>query len=347
MINDGFRLLPEQASTHAPHVDLLYYFLVAVFLTVQAVVGLLIVYFAVKYRRGSKAERSPPGARDLSAVAHRQHLMEIAWIVGPLIVFAGIFVWGAKLYFVSYRPPDNALDVRVVGKQWMWKFQHPSGKREINELHVPLGQPIRLVMISEDVIHSMFVPAFRVKHDVLPGSYSQLWFEGNRLGEFHLFCAEYCGTNHSRMIGRVVVLEPNEYQAWLSGGAANEPPAVAGKRLFEELRCATCHQGGGQSSRCPPLENLYGHPVKLVGGQTVEADEDYLRESILHPAAKVVAGFKPIMPAFEGQIGEEALIQLLAYLKSLSKTEAASPPLVPAARQGAASPSVEEAKPKP
>ncbi|HEV7223039.1 MAG TPA: cytochrome c oxidase subunit II [Pirellulales bacterium] len=347
MIDDGFRLLPEQASTHAPDVDLLYYVLVAVFLFVQAIIAFLIVYFAVKYRSGSKAARDAYRPEQAAAVARRRHAMEIAWVVGPLIVFAGIFIWGAKLFFVSYRPPDNTLDVRVVGKQWMWKFQHPSGKREINELHVPLGQPIRLIMISEDVIHSMYVPAFRAKHDVLPGSYSQLWFEANRLGEFHLFCAEYCGTEHSRMIGRVVVQEPNEYQAWLSGGAANEPPAVAGKRLFEDLRCATCHEGGGQSSRCPPLANLYGHPVKLVGGETVEADDDYLRESILHPAKQVVAGFKPIMPAFEGQIGEEGLIQLLAYLKSLSKAEAASPPLAPATRQDDAPQPDEKAKPKP
>lgn len=325
MIDDGFRLFPEQASTHAPHVDLLYFFLVTLFLLVQAVIAFLIIYFAVKYRRGSKAERNwPPGSGSHGGESG-QRMMETAWLVGPFFVFMLIFAWGAKLYFSSNRPPDNTLDVRVVGKQWMWKFQHPSGKREINELHVPIGQPVRLLMISEDVIHSMFVPAFRVKHDVLPGSYNQLWFEANRLGEFHLFCAEYCGTEHSKMTGRVVVMEPSEYQAWLAGGVQNEPPAEAGKRLFEELRCATCHQGGGQSSRCPPLENLYGRPVKLTGGQTVEADDDYLRESILHPAAKVVAGFKPIMPAFEGQIGEEGLIQLLAYLKSLSKNEEAKP----------------------
>lgn len=321
MIGDGFRFFPEQASTHAPHVDLLYYCLVAMFFVVQAIIAFLIVYFAVKYRRGSKAKRDLSSGPDHGG----QRLMEAVWMIGPFIVFMTIFVWAAKLYYSSNRPPDNTLDIRVVGKQWMWKFQHPSGKREINELHVPVGQPVRLVMISEDVIHSMYVPAFRVKHDVLPGSYGQLWFEANRLGEYHLFCAEYCGTEHSKMIGRVVAMEPSDYQAWLAGGAQNEPPAEAGKRLFEELRCATCHQGGGQSSRCPPLENLYGRPVKLTGGETVEADDDYLRESILRPAVKVVAGFKPIMPAFEGQIGEEGLIQLLAYLKSLSKNEEAKP----------------------
>lgn len=324
MIDDGFRLMPEQASTHAPHVDLLYWVLVAFFLIVQAVIAFLIIYFAIKYRRDSPTARQGPSGPRRGSAQRGQRIMEAAWLVGPLIVFMLIFAWGAKLYFASNRPPAGTLDIHVVGKQWMWKFQHPGGKREINELHLPLGQPVRLVMISQDVIHSMFVPAFRVKHDVLPGSYSQLWFEATRIGEYHLFCAEYCGTDHSRMVGRVVVMEPSEYQAWLAGGAANEPPAVAGKRLFEGLRCATCHQGG-QSSRCPPLENLYGRQVKLAGGETVEADDDYLRESILRPSVKVVAGFKPIMPAFEGQIGEEGLIQLLAYLKSLSKHEEANP----------------------
>lgn len=325
MIETGFRLFPAQASTHAPHVDLLYLFLVTLFVLVQVVIAFLIVYFAVKYRRGSKADRGPAKGVDAHSLHSRQQLMEIAWLVGPFIVFMAIFFWGAYVFFASSRPPDNTLDVRVVGKQWMWKFQHPNGKREINDLHLPIGQPVRLIMISEDVIHSMFVPAFRVKHDVLPGAYSQLWFEANELGEFHLFCAEYCGTNHSRMIGRVVVMEPIDYQNWLAGGASNEPPAVAGKRLFEELRCASCHVSGGQSSRCPPLENVYGSRVKLTGGSTAEADDNYLRESILHPSAKVVAGFKPIMPAFEGQIGEEGLIQLIAYLKSLSKQEQAQP----------------------
>lgn len=325
MMEDGFSLFPAQASTHAPRVDLLYAFLVALFFLVQIVIAFLIVYFAVKYRRGSQADRGPAKGVDRKTLHFRQQLMEASWLIVPFFVFMGIFFWGANVFFVSFRPPDNAFEVRVVGKQWMWKFQHPEGKREINELHVPLGQPVRLVMISEDVIHSMFVPAFRVKHDVLPGYYSEVWFEASRLGEYHLFCAEYCGTDHSRMIGRVVVMEPSDYQNWLAGGAENEPPAEAGKRLFEELRCSTCHQGGGQSSRCPPLENLYGREVKLTDGRTIEADESYLRESILHPNAKVVAGFKPIMPAFEGQIGEEGLIHLIAYLKSLSKQEEVKP----------------------
>jgi len=231
----------------------------------------------------------------------------------------GIFGWGAWLYFSEYRPPAGALEVRVVAKQWMWKLQHPGGKREINELHVPVGQPVQLAMISEDVIHSFYVPAFRIKRDVLPGSYSECWFQATRTGEFHLFCAEYCGTNHSRMTGRVVVMEPAEYETWLSGGTSNEPPALAGKRLFEELRCVTCHMPGQGTMRGPPLDNVFGHDVKLKGGETVTADENYLRESILRPRAKIVEGFQPIMPSFDGQVDEEQLLHLIAYIKSLSR----------------------------
>jgi len=317
MIDDGFRLLPEQASTHAPRVDLLYYFLLgmAVFFTV--LIASLIIYFSIKYRRGNtQVDR---------ATSHVESFRtELAWMVIPLILCVIVFTWGAALFFSGYRPPAGAMEIQVVGKQWMWKFQHPDGKREINTLHVPLGRAVKLTMISEDVIHSMFVPAFRVKRDVLPGSYATCWFEATRTGEFHLFCAEYCGTNHSRMTGRVVVMEPADYQAWLAGGKANERPAEAGKRLFDELRCISCHVGDGATSRCPPLANLYGRQVRLVGGRMVKADESYLRESIVRPADKKVEGFEPIMPSFDGQVDEEQLTQLIAYIKSLAEPIAAA-----------------------
>jgi cytochrome c oxidase subunit II len=310
MIDDGFRLFPEQASTHAPRVDLLYFFLLGVALFFTVLIAALIVYFSIKYRRGNaRVDRTPSVGHPLS--------MEIAWMIIPLVISMTIFGWGATLFFSAYRPPAGAMEVRVVAKQWMWKFQHASGRREINTLHVPLGQPVKLTMISEDVIHSLYVPAFRIKRDVLPGSYSACWFEATRTGEFHLFCAEYCGTNHSRMTGSVVVLEPSEYETWLGGGK-NELPAVAGKRLFEELRCASCHQSDGGLARCPPVAGLFGREVKLTGGATIAADEDYLRESILRPNAKVVAGFQPLMPSFDGQVDEEQLIQLIAYIKSLA-----------------------------
>ncbi|HEX5446625.1 MAG TPA: cytochrome c oxidase subunit II [Pirellulales bacterium] len=314
-MNTTFQLLPDQASTHAPQVDLLYFFLLGVATFFTMMIAFLIVFFAIKYRRGATVDRT--------TTDHHAWAVEIIWMVVPLILAGVIFAWGAQLYFDANRPPAGALEVQVVGKQWMWKFQHPEGKREINELHVPLGQPVRLKMISEDVIHSMFLPAFRVKRDVLPGTYSHTWFEATRLGEYHLFCAEYCGTEHSRMKGRVIVMEPSDYQAWLSGGTPGETPLEAGRRLFEEMRCSTCHRGGSPTSRCPPLEGVYGNPVKLENGQTVVADEEYLRESILRPAAKVVAGFRPIMPPFEGQLGEEGLMQIITYIKSLAKQERA------------------------
>ncbi|HQU44738.1 MAG TPA: cytochrome c oxidase subunit II, partial [Pirellulales bacterium] len=206
MTNDGFRLLPEQASTHAPQVDMLYFFLLGVATFFTVMVAVLIVFFSIKYRRAAQVDRT---MRE-----HHPWAVELLWMGGPLVLAMIIFFWGAKLFFDVHRPPAGALEVEVVAKQWMWKFQHPEGRREINELHVPLGQPVRMHMISEDVIHSFFVPAFRVKQDVLPGRYSGTWFEANKIGEFHLFCAEYCGTNHSLMKGRVVVMEPNEYQAW-------------------------------------------------------------------------------------------------------------------------------------
>ena len=311
MIDDGFRLLPEQASTHAPRVDLLYYFLLGIAAFFTVLIATLIVYFSIKYRRGNKQV-------DRTAASDHSLLIEITWMVIPFLISMGIFGWGATLYFSAYRPPAGAMEVRVVAKQWMWKFQHPNGRREINELHVPVGQAVKLTMISQDVIHSLFVPAFRIKRDVLPGSYSGCWFEATRTGKFHLFCAEYCGTNHSRMTGRVVVMEPADYEAWLEGGHANEPSAVAGKRLFEELRCATCHSPQIAPVRCPPLQNIYGHEVLLTNDQIVAADENYLRESILRPNAKVVKGYEPLMPSFDGQVDEEQVIQLIAYIKSLA-----------------------------
>jgi cytochrome c oxidase subunit 2 len=231
-----------------------------------------------------------------------------------------MFAWGASLYFHLSYPPANALNLYVVGKQWMWKIQHPEGRREINELHVPVGQPIKLTMTSEDVIHSFFVPAFRTKMDVVPGRYTTLWFEATKAGEYHLFCAEYCGTSHSLMIGRVVVMEPVQYQEWLSGGSSQEPLTVAGERLFQQLGCDTCHRADSRA-RGPVLEGLFGKSVQLQGGQTVIADEAYIRESILNPNAKLVTGYQPLMPTFQGLVSEEGILQILAYIKSLRTSE--------------------------
>jgi cytochrome c oxidase subunit 2 len=241
-----------------------------------------------------------------------------------------IFFWGAKVYFAQYRPAKNAIEIYVVGKQWMWKFQHSTGQREINELHVPIGRKVKLIMATEDVIHDLFVPAFRTKIDVVPGKYTTEWFEATKPGRYHFFCAEYCGMNHSGMGGYVVVMEPAEYENWLSGNAGQASPAAAGRGLYESLGCASCHGANAEGGPGPALLGLYGSKVVLNNNQTVTGDESYLRESILNPQAKIATGFGPIMPSFQGQLSEEQLLQVVAYLKSLSTTKPEVPTGKPA-----------------
>jgi cytochrome c oxidase subunit 2 len=313
-MNLGFPLFPEQASTMATRVDTLFFFLVAVSVFFVALIFSLIVVFAVKYRRRAEDERPAP--------IEGNFWLEVVWSVIPLGLTMVMFVWGAIIYFDIFSPPNDALEISIVGRQWMWKAQHPEGQSEINELHVPLGQPVKLTMTSEDVIHDFFLPAFRVKQDVLPGRYTALWFEPTKAGEFPLYCAEYCGTQHSGMIGRVVVLEPTEFQKWLSGGATGMSMADLGASLFQRFGCETCHRTGG-TIQGPSLTGLFGKTVQLEGGATVVVDEDYIRESIVDPRAKIVAGYQPIMPTFKGLISEEGLLQLIAYIKSLSAAERA------------------------
>jgi cytochrome c oxidase subunit 2 len=307
-----FPLFPEQASTLAPRVDALYIFLVVITAFFTLLVVLMVAIFAIRYRRGRPADRSNAPASS--------HKLEMLWIIIPLGICMVILGWSTSLYFEQARPPKNALEYHVVGKQWMWKLQTPEGKREINELHVPVGRTVKLLMTSQDVIHSFFVPAFRVKQDVLPGRYTQLWFQPTKVGTYHLFCAEYCGTQHSGMIGRIVVMDPVDYQNWLSGSAVGETPAAAGERLFTQYGCNTCHLPNGQG-RGPNLVGLIGKSVTLKSGETVTADEGYIRESILTPTAKVVGGYQPIMPSFAGQINEEGILQIIAYIKSLGTNE--------------------------
>ena len=320
-------LFPPQASTIASQVDALYFFLIGISVIFGGLIFVLVIYFAVKYRRRSPDEPPPP-------YIPSDRRLEIAWAVVPLIVTMIVFYWGASLYFRMMRPPENALEILVVGRQWMWKFQHPDGQREINQLHVPVGRPVKLTLASEDVIHSFFVPAFRIKMDAVPGRYTSVWFEPTRTGRFHLFCAEYCGNLHSGMVGGIVVLEPQAYEEWLEGGRVTAPsaggappsaspegsPVAQGQRLFQDLGCATCHHQERQEVG-PVLTNVFGSRVRLQGGQTVTADENYLRESILRPQAKTVAGFTTLMPSYEGRVNEEQLLQLIAYIKSLSQTE--------------------------
>ena len=301
-------LFPERASTIAPRVDALYFFLLAIAIFFGLLIAGLIVYYAVKFHR-----RSPDA---VGARIHGGMVLEVTWTVVPLLITMVIFVWGASVYFAMAHPPDETLNIYVVGKQWMWKFQHLDGQREINELHVPVGRAVKLITTSEDVIHDFFVPAFRVKADVLPGRYVTIWFQPTRPGRYHLFCAEYCGTRHSGMIGEVVVMEPNEYETWLSGGAAEGSLASAGAKLFQDLACNTCHRPDAQG-RGPVLEGLFGKSVTLQSGETVTVDEAYVRESILTPSAKITAGFQPIMPTFQGLVTEEQLLALIEYVKSL------------------------------
>lgn len=309
-MSEEFRLMPEQASSIAPSIDRLYAFLWGVSGVMMVLIGVLILYFAIKYRRGSIADRRPASTHFFA--------IEAAWIAGPFVVSMIIFFWAAKLYLVQSQPPAGAMEITGVGKQWMWKFQHPDGRSEINDLHVPLGQPIKVRLISEDVIHSMFVPAFRVKQDVLPGRYTTIWFEPTKPGKYHLFCAEYCGDDHSMMRGYVYVLEPARYQQFLAGREGGARSAGT-EKLLERFRCITCHQGGGVVSRAPPLEDLLGRKVALSDGREIIADENYIRESILQPQSKVVAGYPAIMPSFEGQVDEEGLNQLINEIKSLGR----------------------------
>jgi len=312
--------LPAAASTHAGRVDALYFFLIAVSGFFATLIAGLIVTFAYRYRRLAGSETPQPIKGSLA--------LELTWSIIPFGIAMVIFFWGARLFVSLKTPPANALDVFVVGRQWMWKVQHIEGRREINELHVPVGSPVKLTLTSEDVIHSFFVPAFRIKQDAVPGRYTQEWFEATTPGTYHLFCAEYCGTEHSRMIGRIVVMDPADYQAWLSegvpaganaaSGASTGVLAVAasGEALFERLGCASCHRGVS-GALGPALGGVFGTHVKLQGGETVVADEDYLRESIINPQAKIVEGYQALMPTFQGQVSEEDLLQLITYIKTL------------------------------
>jgi cytochrome c oxidase subunit II len=340
MFGNNIPLWPERASTMAGNVDALYIFLLVVTGTFTLLIFVLIAVFAVKYRQ--KPGRSATQIEGSLA-------LEATWTLIPFGLFMVMFVWGAMIYMDEAQPPKNAMDVFVVGKQWMWKLQHPEGVREINQLHVPVGRDVRLTMISQDVIHSFYIPSFRIKQDVLPGRYSTIWFHAIKPGRYHLFCAEYCGTMHSGMIGEVVVMEPADYSAWLSGGSGEGSMASTGQKLFQELGCSSCHRSDTQG-RGPNLVGVYGKPVLLDTGSVVVADDNYVRESILNPGAKVVSGFKPIMPTFNGIVSEEQVLSLIAYVKSLAQPQQGEPvsnrPSVPgrAPAAGNATPTAGNAK---
>src|SRR5579862_2382648 len=311
----NFPLFPPRASALAWQVDGLYFLLIAVSAFFSAMIFLCIFVFAVKYRR----EKHPHAAHIEGSLP-----LELTWTLIPLGICMVFFAWGSLIYFQEARPPKGAMEVYVVGKQWMWKFEHETGQREINQLHVPMGRDVKMIMSSQDVIHSFFVPAFRVKTDVLPGRFTATWFRATKPGSYYLFCSQYCGTQHSGMVGEVIVMEPAAYQAWLSGGGASGSLASNGQQLFQQLGCATCHRFDTQG-RGPNLVGVFGKPVLLDDGRTVVADENYIRESIVNPAAKVVAGFKPIMPTFQSIVSEEQLVALVEYIKSLKQPQQSEP----------------------
>jgi len=308
-----FSILPEQASSIAGQIDLLYLFLVVVSVIFSFLAAFLVIFFAIRYRR--RPGQKPP------TPPHADNRLELIGSGFLLVLLMIMFVWGAKVFFQNYRFPSDSIEILVIGKQWMWKVQHPQGKREINELHLPLGQPIKLTMTSEDVIHSFYIPAFRVKQDVVPGRYTAMGFTPTKLGKYHLFCTEYCGTEHSKMGGWVYVLTPQDYQEWLQtgqkGAVAQGSPVEMGAQLFTSLGCATCHHSGsGQLG--PNLTGVYGHTVVFEDGTETVADENYLRESILNSQARIVKGYQPVMPLFKGLVNAEQLSHLIAYIKSLS-----------------------------
>jgi cytochrome c oxidase subunit 2 len=302
-------LYPEQASNFAPNVDALMAYITAVCVFFAVAITAAIVLFFFKYHR------KKPG--DIGVAIHGDSRLESLWLVIPAILALTMFAGGAVIYVQFRRPPIDTLDIYVIGKQWMWKSQQPNGLKEINELHVPVGRDVKLIMASEDVIHNFSIPAFRTKMDVVPGHYNTMWFRPTRTGRYHFFCSQYCGTNHAIMGGWVTVMEPSEYAAWLSGSAAGAvDPVVAGEKLFSEKACNTCHYPDGKG-RAPSLNGLFGKKVALADGSTVTADDSYIRESILNPNAKIVAKYQPLMPAFQGQLTEEELLNLISYIKSL------------------------------
>ena len=287
---------------------MLYFFITGVTAFFVVLVAALVVFFTLKFRRKHPDE--------VGADIHGSLVLELTWTIIPLIIAMVMFAWGTTVYFRLAKPPQDSMDLYVVGKQWMWKVQHPSGVREINEMHVPVGRNVRVTLASEDVIHSYGLPAFRQKMDAVPGRLTTLWFNATLPGRYHIYCNQYCGTRHSGMIGEVVVMEPQEYEAWLAAGGSTPGALANGEQLFKDLACATCHTPDGKG-RGPSLAGVAGNPVKLTNGQTVVADDTYLRESILNSQAKIVAGYQPLMPVFQGMVTEEQVIALIAHIKGM------------------------------
>jgi cytochrome c oxidase subunit 2 len=319
-------VFPAEASTISPWVDALYFFLLLMTVFGVVLVGVLITVFSVRYRR----ERNPEATQIEGST-----IMEATWTIIPLAIFLLVFVWGALLYFRIYDPPTNAMNIYVVGKQWMWKAEHPGGQHEINALHVPTGKPIQLTMISADVFHSFSLPDFRVKREVIPGRYTTVWFEATQPGTYHIFCTQYCGTQHSGMVGDITVLTPDGYKQWLQESTSGMSLAQNGERLFASLGCNQCHSGNA-AARGPNLAGVYGSKLSMTDGSQVVVNDAYLRDAILNPSQHVTAGFAPIMPTYQGQVSEDGLIDLVEYIKGLQTNYRVHQTLVTSASDQAA-----------
>lgn len=311
-MSDFIALWPQSASAYSGRIDLLMWVFTALVVALSAPVFILIAYYAWKYRAGRKADRSDR--------VNRNTLIEISWALIPFILIVALFVWSTRMFFTVHQPPPDAMEINVVAKQWMWKFEHAGGQREIDELHVPVGEPVRLSMASQDVIHSLYIPALRLKQDVVPGRYTSLWFEADKPGIYALACAEFCGADHSEMTGRFIVMEKPAFAAWLEQSGTDVSLAAEGEKLFRSNGCSGCH-GPAATVKAPDLEGLYGSPVPLADGSMVTADDQYIRDSILLPQSEIAAGYPPIMPTFKNVLSEDAVMKLVAYIKSLATTE--------------------------
>jgi cytochrome c oxidase subunit II len=300
-------LFPAEASTIAPYADALYAFLMAITVIGLVLVGALVFGFSIRYRKA----RNP-----IATQVEGSTLLEATWTIIPLALFMVAWIWGALLYFRIYDPPTNAMNIYVVGKQWMWKAEHEGGQHEINALHVPTGRAVQLTMISQDVFHSFSIPDFRIKREVIPGRYSTVWFEATTPGTYHIFCTQYCGTNHSAMIGAVTVLSPEDYEKWTQGSTSGTSLAQNGERLFASMGCNACHSGSA-AARGPNLAGVYGSKLQLTSGSQVLVNDAYLRDAILNPSQHVTAGYAPIMPTYQGQVSEDGLIDLVEYIKNM------------------------------
>ncbi|MGV0876424.1 cytochrome c oxidase subunit II [Martelella sp. FLE1502] len=311
-MSDFIALWPESASAYSGRIDLLMWVFTALVVALSAPVFILIAYYAWKYRAGRKADRSDR--------VNRNTLMEISWALIPFILIVILFVWSTRMFFTVHQPPPDAMEINVVAKQWMWKFEHAGGQREIDELHVPVGEPVRLSMASQDVIHSLYIPALRLKQDVVPGRYTSLWFTADKPGTYHLACAEFCGADHSEMTGRFIVMEKPAFAAWLEQAGTDASLAAEGEKLFRDNGCSGCHSPAA-TVKAPDLEGLYGSPVPLADGSMVTADDQYIRDSILLPQSEIAAGYPPIMPTFKNVLSEDEVMKLVAYIKSLATPE--------------------------